>query len=96
VSGQLVGRVLKSDLGAGDANVRLLFVVVAEATGHPRQTDPDGWVRLGTRLLADLIGCNDGKTVNAVIARAEKQGLQVDRPGPNRRMGYRIPPEVWG
>lgn len=94
MSASLVGKVLRSDLGAGDPNVRLLFLAVAEETGNPKQKDPDGWVRLGTRLLAARIGCDSGRTVNSVIARAEKEGLQVDRPGPRRRMGYKLPEQL--
>jgi hypothetical protein len=95
VSGPLVGRVLRSDVAPGDPNVRLLFVVIAEETGSPRQKDPDGWVRLGMRELATRIGCGLD-TVPDVVVRAQEAGLQVDRPGVGRRMGYRLPPELLG
>jgi hypothetical protein len=95
VSAPLVGKVVRSDLGAGDPNVRLLFLVIAEETGSPRQKDPDGWVWLGMRQLAARIGCGLD-TVPDVVVRAEKAGLAVDRPGPGQRMGYRLPPKVLG
>jgi hypothetical protein len=94
MSAALVGRVLRSRLGHGDPNVRLLFTVVAEETGSPRQRDPDGWVRLGIRELAGRIGC-DHATVPDVIDRAEQQGLKVDWPGPNRRLGYLLPADLY-
>jgi hypothetical protein len=94
MSAALVGRVLRSGLGRGDPTVRLLFVVVAEETGSPRQRDPDGWVRLGIRQLAGRIGC-DHATVPDVIDRAEREGLKVDWPGPNRRLGYLLPADLY-
>jgi hypothetical protein len=90
MSGPLVGKVVRCDLGAGDPNVRLLFLVIAEETGNPKQKDPDGWVRLNMRKLAARIGCDVG-TVPDVVVRAEKAGMQVDRPGPKRALGYKLP-----
>jgi hypothetical protein len=94
MSVELSDRVWKSAYGRGDPTVRLLFLTVADLHGHPDYTDPDGWVRIGTRLLADRIGCDGGRTVNAAIARAEKEGLQVDRPGLKRRMRYKLPADL--
>jgi hypothetical protein len=95
VSGPLVGRVIRSRIAPGDPNVRLLFIVIAEETGHPRQKDPEGWVRLGMRELAARMACGLD-TVPDVVVRAEKAGLELDRPGAGRRMGYRLPPELLG
>lgn len=94
MSGKLVGRVLRSSYGCGDPNVRLLFLTIAEEHGNPRQKDPDGWIRLGIRQLADRIGC-DHATVPDVIDRAEDAGLKVDWPGPKRRLGYMLPPDLY-
>jgi len=94
VSIPLSARVWKSAYGRNDPNVRLLFLAVAEHTGHPRQKDPDGWVRLGMRFLADQIGCTVG-TVPFVVDRAEAAGLKVDWPGPKARLGYMLPADLY-
>jgi hypothetical protein len=86
VSGRLVGRVLRSKLGAG-GNERLLLVAVAEELHDNR---PAAFVTLGVRALAERLEC-DHATVPDVIKRAERLGvLKVRRPGPNRRWSYRI------
>jgi hypothetical protein len=94
VSVRLSDRVWKSAYGCGDPTVRLLFLAVADLCGDPKYTDHDGWVRIGTRLMARRIGCDGGKTVNSVIVRAEKEGLQVDRPDLKQRMGYKLPADL--
>jgi hypothetical protein len=86
VSGRLVGRVLRSRLGAG-GNERLLLVAVAEELHDNR---PAAFVTLGVRTLADRLEC-DHATVPDVVKRAERLGvLKVKRPGRNRRWSYRI------
>ena len=88
-----MGKVIRSPIAAGDANVRMLLVVIADETGNPKQKDPDGWVELGMRTVAERIGCDLG-TAHDVIKRAEKLGLEVERPGEKRRMRYRLPEQL--
>jgi len=94
VSAKLFGRAVRSAYGRGDPNVRLLFLMIAEEHGNPKQKDPDGWVRLGARTLAERIGCDLG-TVPDVIDRAEDEGLKLDWPGPKSRLGYMLPPDLY-
>jgi hypothetical protein len=94
MSVRLSTKVWKSRYGRNDPTVRLLFLAIAEEHGSPRQKDPDGWVRLGMRQLAERIGCDIG-TVPDVVDRAEDEGLKVDWPGPRRRLGYMLPADLY-